>query len=83
MNVMYPLAIVDTAAITIQVKITLLYYYSISALHTQAETNNGVVTLEGKARNAAEKDLITQLVSDVHGVRRVHNKMAIEGANNL
>jgi osmotically-inducible protein OsmY len=83
MNVMYPLAIVDAAAITIQVKITLLYYHSISALHTQAETSNGVVTLEGKARNAAEKDLITQLVSDVHGVRRVQNKMAIEEASNL
>ena len=80
MSVMYPMAIVDAASITTQIKITLLYYHSISALHTRVETNNGVVTLKGKARNGAEKDLITQLVSDVHGVRRVQNQMVIEEA---
>ena len=80
MSAMYPLAIIDSAFITTQVEITLLYYHSISDSHTRVETNHGVVTLEGKASNAAEKDLVTQLVGDVHGVRRVKNRMAIEEA---
>ena len=80
MCVMYPLAVVDAAFITTQVKMTWLYYHSMSVFHTQVETNEGVVTLEGKARNAAEKDLVTRLVSDVHGVRSVKNQMAIEEA---
>jgi osmotically-inducible protein OsmY len=32
----------------------------------------------GKARNVTEKDLLTQLVSDIHGVKVVKNQMAIE-----
>jgi hypothetical protein len=39
------------------------------------ETKEGVVTLAGKAKNAAEKDLATKLVSDVHGVKKVVNNM--------
>ena len=79
-SVMYPLAIIDSAFITTQVKMTLLYYHSISALHARVETNKGVVTLEGKVRSTTEKDLVTQLVSDVHGVLRVQNQMVIEEA---
>jgi osmotically-inducible protein OsmY len=59
---------------------TLLYYHSISALHTQVEMKNGMVTLVEKARTAAEKDLLTQMVSNIHGVKIVKNQMAIEKA---
>jgi osmotically-inducible protein OsmY len=62
---------------------TLLYYHSISALHTQVEMKNGMVTLVEKARTAAEKDLLTQMVSDIHGVKTVKNQMAIEDAKSL
>jgi osmotically-inducible protein OsmY len=65
---------------TIQVRMTLLYYHSISALHTQVEMKNGMVTLVEKARTAAEKDLLTQMVSNIHGVKIVKNQMAIEKA---
>jgi osmotically-inducible protein OsmY len=41
-------------------------------------TTDGVVTLGGHARNAAEKDLVTQLVADIHGVKSVVNSMSIE-----
>ena len=34
--------------------------------------------LAGKARNAAEKDLVTKLVNDVNGVKSVKNRMTIE-----
>jgi osmotically-inducible protein OsmY len=65
---------------TTQVRMTLLYYHSISALHTQVEMKNGMVTLVEKARTAAEKDLLTQMVSNIHGVKIVKNQMAVEKA---
>jgi osmotically-inducible protein OsmY len=34
-----------------------------------------VVTVGGKARNAAEKDQVTKLVNDVNGVKSVTNRM--------
>ena len=52
---------IDDASTTAQVKISLLYHRSTSALNTKVETNKGVVTLYGKAKNAAEKDLATKL----------------------
>jgi osmotically-inducible protein OsmY len=69
---------VDDASITALVKTTLLYHRSTSALNTTVETKKGVVTLAGKAKSAAEKDLATKLVSDVHGVKKVVNNMTIQ-----
>ena len=71
---------IDDASITGLVKTTLLYHRSTSAINTQVQTKDGVVSLGGKARNAAEKDLATQLVSDVHGVKMVVNNMTVAGA---
>jgi osmotically-inducible protein OsmY len=68
----------DDASITAQVKMTLLYHRSTSTLHTSVATKKGVVTLTGKAKNAAEKDLAGKFVSDVHGVKAVKNQMTIE-----
>jgi osmotically-inducible protein OsmY len=69
---------IDDASITALVKTTLLYHRSTSGLHTKVETKNGVVTLSGKAKNAAERDLATKLAKDVNGVEDVNNKMTIE-----
>ena len=69
---------IDDASITALVKMTLLYHRSTSALHTNVETNQGLVTLDGKAKNAAEKDLVTKYVQDVSGVKGVVNNIAIE-----
>jgi osmotically-inducible protein OsmY len=69
---------IDDASITAQVKIALLFHRSTSALHTKVETKHGVVTLNGKAANAAEKDLVSKLVNDVKGVKSVNNQMTIE-----
>ena len=71
---------IDDASITALVKATLLYHRSTSALHTKVETIEGVVTLGGTARNAAEKDLASKFVKDVRGVKSVVNNMAVEGA---
>ncbi|MBI5591297.1 MAG: BON domain-containing protein [Deltaproteobacteria bacterium] len=69
---------IDDASITALVKTTLLYHRSTSALNTTVETKEGVVMLGGKARNAAEKDLATKLVSDVYGVKSVQNTMIVQ-----
>jgi osmotically-inducible protein OsmY len=68
---------IDDASITAQVKMTLLYHHSTSAINTKVETKDGVVTLHGKAGNAAEIKLATKLAKDVNGVREVKNRMAI------
>jgi len=68
---------IDDASVTAQVKMTLLYHRSTSALKTSVTTKNGVVTLSGKAKNTAEKDLATKFVRDVNGVKSVKNGMTI------
>jgi hyperosmotically inducible protein len=69
---------IDDASITAQVKMALLFHRSTSAVNTKVETKHGVVTLSGKAGNAAEKDLVSKLVNDVKGVKSVKNQMTIE-----
>ncbi|MFA6412610.1 MAG: BON domain-containing protein [Syntrophales bacterium] len=69
---------IDDASITAQVKMTLLYHRSTSAINTSVTTNKGVVTLKGKAANAAELSLATKFANDVNGVKSVKNKMTIE-----
>ena len=68
---------IDDASITAQVKMSLLFHRSTSAVNTKVETNNSVVTLSGKAKNTAEKDLVTKLVEDVKGVKSVKNQMTV------
>jgi len=69
---------IDDASVTAQVKMTLLSHRSTSALNTKVKTKDGVVTLSGKAKNAAEKDLATKFVKDVNGVKSVNNQMTVE-----
>jgi hyperosmotically inducible periplasmic protein len=68
----------DDASITAQVKSSLMTHRSTSALKTKVATVDGVVTLNGIAKNAAEKSLVTKLVTDVNGVSSVINNMTIE-----
>ena len=69
---------IDDASITAQVKLTLLYHRSTSVLNTSVTTKKGVVTLGGKASNAAEVELATKLAKDINGVKDVINRMIIE-----
>jgi hyperosmotically inducible protein len=69
---------IDDASITAQVKMALLLHRSTSTLHTTVDTKHGVVTVSGKAKKVAEKDLVSKLVNDVHGVKSVNNRMTIE-----
>lgn len=75
---------IDDASITAQVKASLLSHRSTSAMKTKVETTDGVVTLSGVAKNAAESSLVTKLVNDINGVTSVKNNMTVTppGASN-
>jgi hyperosmotically inducible periplasmic protein len=72
---------IDDASITAQVKSSLLAHRSTSTLKTKVETDNGVVTLSGPAKNAAEKGLVTKLTEDIVGVKSVVNNMTVSQNN--
>lgn len=74
---------VKDRSITGEVKLMLLYHRSTSILNTNVDTQNGVVKISGKARNAAEKALYTKLVADVAGVKGVVNNMEIEASRKI
>lgn len=67
----------DDASITAQVKMALMSHRSTSAVKTKVTTREGVVTLTGIAKNAAEKSLVTKIVGDINGVTEVENNMTI------
>jgi hyperosmotically inducible periplasmic protein len=69
---------IDDASITGAVKILLLSHRSTSAVNTSVVTKDGVVTLKGEASNAAEVSLVTKLVSDATGVKKVNNEMTVK-----
>lgn len=69
---------VDDTSITAQVKSTLLFHKSTHMLATKVVTKDGVVTLHGEAKSAAERDLVTKLTEDIRGVNQVHNRMTVK-----
>ena len=69
---------IDDASITAQVKASLMAHRSTSALKTKVSTTDGAVTVSGLAKNAAEKSLVTKLVTDIDGVTSVINNMTFE-----
>jgi len=69
---------IDDASISAQVKMSLLNHRSTSVLNTKVKTKRGVVTVGGTARNTAEMDLVTKLITDIDGVKSVKNRMTIE-----
>jgi hyperosmotically inducible protein len=73
---------IDDASITAQVKSSLMSHRSTSAIKTKVHTADGVVTISGVAKNAAEKSLVTKLATDISGVMSVVNNMTLEVAAN-
>ncbi|MFA6931177.1 MAG: BON domain-containing protein [Lentisphaeria bacterium] len=69
---------IDDASVTAQVKTALWTHRSTSSMKTKVVIRNGEVTLTGIARNAAEKDLVSKLVTDTLGVKSVNNEMTIQ-----
>ena len=69
---------IDDASITAHVNLKLLNHRSTSVINTTVKTKLGVVTVGGKAKNNAEKDLVTKLVTDMNGGKSVKNRMTID-----
>lgn len=69
---------IDDASVTALVKASLFSHRSTCATKTRVQTADGVVTISGTARNAADKSLITRLADDTDGVNSVINAMTIE-----
>jgi osmotically-inducible protein OsmY len=64
--------------INMKVATTLMFHRHVSVLKTDIEVKDGVVVLRGKASSEAQKELTTEYVKDVDGVKRVQNDMTIE-----
>ncbi len=60
-----------------KVKTTLLFHRNVSGLGTEVFADNGIVTLRGEASSVAQKDLTTEYVMDVDGVKKVNNEMSV------
>ena len=56
----------------------MLLYLFWSFLHTTVATKRGVVTVGGRARNEAEIELVSKLVTNVKGVKGINNQMTVE-----
>ena len=67
----------EDSAITTKVKRALTLHALTGALETSVSTTDLVVTLSGKAKNKTEKELVTKIVEDVEGVKKVINNMTI------
>ncbi|MFH2065012.1 MAG: BON domain-containing protein [Pseudomonadota bacterium] len=63
-----------------KVKSTLLFHRNVSATGTEVFSENGTVTLRGEAASQAQKDLTTEYVKDVEGVKKVNNEMTVLAA---
>jgi len=65
------------AWITTKVKTALLFHRNVSATGTTVYTKDGVVTLQGEASSAAQKELTTEYAKDIDNVKAVNNDMTI------
>lgn len=65
------------AWIAFKVRSTLLTKANVSAANTQVEVHNGVVTLTGKTRNLAQKELTESYAKDIDNVKSVKNELTV------
>ncbi|MBA3013195.1 MAG: BON domain-containing protein [Proteobacteria bacterium] len=66
------------AWIITQINATLLFHRNVNGIGTQVLSENGAVTLRGKASSTAQKDLTTEYAMDVEGVLNVINEIIVE-----
>lgn len=69
---------IDDSSIKSQIKWALFFHRGTSTFKTEISVKKGVVTVSGKAKNAAEIELVSKRIEDIHGVKIVHNRMIIE-----
>jgi osmotically-inducible protein OsmY len=69
---------IDDASIKSQIKLALLFHRGTNPLRAHITVKRGVVTVSGMAKNAAEKELVSKRIADIHGVISIDNRMIIE-----
>lgn len=60
-----------------KIKVALLFHRSVSAATTEVEVKDGIATLRGNAASQAQKELTTEYIKDVDGVKDVNNQMIV------
>jgi len=65
-----------------KVKSALFFNRNVSAVNTEVDVTDGVVTLKGHADSQAQKDLTGEYAKDIDGVKNVNNQMTIAEAVN-
>jgi len=68
--------------IGMNVKSALFFNRNVSAVNTEVDVANGVVTLKGQADSQAQKDLTGEYAKDINGVKSVDNQMTIASTVN-
>lgn len=69
---------IDDSSIKSQIKLALLFHRGTNPFRADITVKRGVVTVSGMAKNAAEKELVSKRIADIHGVKRIQNRMTIE-----
>jgi osmotically-inducible protein OsmY len=60
-----------------KVTLALLFHSNVKARQTAVQVKDGVVTLQGEAANAAQKELTAEYAKDIEGVKEVKNNMTV------
>lgn len=68
---------IDDVSVAALVRMALLLHHSTSGVNASVAAKRGVVTVEGRARTPAEKELVTKVIGDVNGVKGVKNFMTV------
>jgi len=74
---------VSDSAITTDVKTKLLANPGTKGFDIHVETNHGVVTLHGKVRSTAEKELAERLAMSADGVKAVDNDLTVKESKGM
>ncbi len=68
--------------VKMKIQTALVFHTNVNASKTNIFVKEGMVTLKGQARSQAQKELTTEYVRDVEGVKGVNNEMTIAKADN-
>jgi hyperosmotically inducible protein len=69
---------ISDASVGMKVKTTLLFHRNVSGTKTEVDVKDGNVTLRGQAASEAQKELTTEVVKDIDGVKSVKNDLTVK-----
>jgi hyperosmotically inducible protein len=69
---------IDDSSIKAQVKWALTFHRGTNPFNAEIHVHKGIVTISGKAEDLSQKELVTERIKDIHGVKKIVNNMTIE-----